>query len=96
MAAIGFNSAQCQFFDNDGNPLAGGFLTFYAAGTVNLQDTFTDSDLLVANTNPVELSSSGRAVIYFSPTPAYKCICTDADLVELWSQDNISPAAVAT
>lgn len=98
MAAIGFGSAQVQFLADDGKPLAGGFLYSYTAGTSTPQDTFSDSDLdpLHANTNPVELDSAGRAVIYLSPTPAYKFILTDADLVTVWTQDDVSPAAVAT
>lgn len=98
MAATGFLSAQVQLFDDDGNPLDGGLLYFYTAGTSTPQDTFNESDLdpAHANTNPVELDSAGRAVIYFSPTPAYKCICKTSAGVTLWTQDNISPAAVAS
>lgn len=98
MAAIGFNSPQVQFFDNDGNPLAGGFLYAYEAGTSTPQDTFNDSSLDPgsANPNPVELDSAGRAVIYLSPTPAYKFILADADDVAIWTQDNVSPAEVAS
>jgi hypothetical protein len=98
MAATGFQSAQVQLFDDNGDPLAGGKLYFYEAGSSTPQDTFTQSDLdpMSANTNPVILDSAGRAVIYFSPTPAYKCLCTDANDVEVWTQDEISPAAVAS
>lgn len=96
MAATGFLSAQVQFFDNNGDPLVGGKLYFYQAGTVTPQDTFTDSSLSVPNTNPVILDSAGRAVIYFSPTPAYKCICQTSAGASVWTQDNISPAQVAT
>ena len=87
-----------QILDDEANALAGGFLYFYTAGTSTPQNTYSHADLAIghANTNPVELDSAGRAVIYFSPTPAYKCICKDATLVTLWTQDLISPAAVAT
>lgn len=96
MAATGFLSPQVQFFDDDGVPLAGGFLYSYTAGTSDLQDTYSDSDLSVPNENPVELDSAGRAVIYLDPTPAYKFILKDADLVTVWTQDDVSPAEVAS
>lgn len=96
MAATGFLSAQVQFFDNLGAPLNGGTLTFYTAGTTTPQNTYADSGLTTPNANPLTLDSAGRAVIYFSPTPAYKCLCKDASGTLLWSQDNISPAQVAT
>lgn len=98
MAATGFLSAQVQFLDDNGDPLAGGFLYAYEAGTSTPQDTFSESDLAPGheNTNPVELDSAGRAVIYLSPTPAYKFMLTDANLVPIWTQDNVSPAEVAT
>lgn len=96
MAATGFLSAQVQFFSDDGVPLAGGKANFYEAGTSVAQDTYSDSDLSTPNTNPVILDSAGRAVIYFAPTPAYKLILTDADDVVVFTQDNISPAQVAT
>jgi hypothetical protein len=81
-----------QFFDGDGNPLAGGFLQFYIAGSTTPQDTFSDSDLdpMHANTNPIELDSDGR-----SPTPifllpiGYKVVLMDADSVTIWTRDEI-------
>jgi hypothetical protein len=96
MAAIGYASPNIQLFDHNGDPLAGGLLYAYEAGTDTPQDTFADSDLAVPNTNPVELDSAGRAVVYLSPTPAYKFILTDADDVPVWTQDAVSPAAVAS
>lgn len=96
MAGIGYSSPNVQFFDHNGDPLAGGFVYFYEAGTETPQDTWTTSDLNVANENPVELDSAGRAVIYFSPTPALKVIVKTALGVTITTQDHVSPAAVAT
>jgi len=96
MAAIGFSSPNIQLFDDNGDPLAGGLLYAYVAGSDTPQDTFTDHELAVPNENPVELDSAGRAVVYLSPTPAYKFILTDADDVVVWTQDMVSPAAVAS
>jgi hypothetical protein len=96
MAAIGYGSPNVQLFDHNGDPLAGGLLYAYQAGTDTPQNTWTSSDLDIANTNPVELDSAGRAVIYLSPTPAYKFILKTALGVTITTQDNVSPAAVAT
>ena len=81
-----------QFFDNDGAPLAGGFLQFYTAGTTTPEDTFFDTDLdpLHANPNPIELDSSGRSSVPIFLAPVgYKVVLMDADEVEIWTRDNI-------
>ena len=49
--------------DNDGNPLSGGKVYFYSAGTSSPRDTYTTSALNVANANPVVLDSAGRATV---------------------------------
>jgi len=49
-----------QFFDNNGNPLSGGKLYTYAAGTTTPQTTYTTSAGNVAHTNPIILDSAGR------------------------------------
>lgn len=96
MAGIGYASPNIQFLDHNGDPLAGGLLYAYQAGSDTPQDTWTTSDLDVANANPVELDSAGRAVIYLSPTPAYKFILKTSLGVTVTTQDQVSPAAVAT
>ncbi len=96
MAAIGLLLPNIQLFSDNGDPLAGGFLYSYIAGSSTPKDTFTDSDLGTANDNPIELDSAGRAVVYLSPTPAYKFTLTDANAVPLWTIDDVSPGAVAT
>jgi len=81
-----------QFFDEDGNPVAGGFLYFYEAGTSTPIDTFSDVDLTPGqeNSNPIELDASGYSAtsIFLQPT-GYKVVLTDADAVELWSVDDV-------
>jgi hypothetical protein len=49
-----------QFLDNNGNPLSGGKLHTYAAGTTTPQATYTTSAGNVAHTNPIVLDSAGR------------------------------------
>lgn len=80
-----------QFFDDDGQPLAGGKFASYAAGTSTPLATYTDSDLTVEQTNPIILDASGRPAqpIYLQPT-GYKFILSDADDVVLVTFDNFS------
>lgn len=81
-----------QFFDDDGNPVSGGFLFFYVAGTTTPLDTFSTSGLTegTENTNPIELDDAGRSEnsIYLQPT-GYKVILQDADGEQLWSVDDV-------
>ncbi len=52
--------AGAQFFDNNGDPLSGGKLFTYAAGTTTPLTTYTTSVGDVARTNPIILDSAGR------------------------------------
>lgn len=81
-----------QFFTDSGVPLAGGKLYFYAAGTSTLQNTYTDSTLLVANANPVVLDANGRATIFLSAATYRVALKTSADVV-VWDVDGISALA---
>ena len=54
-----------QFFGNNGDPLAGGLVTFYVAGSTSLlKDTYQDYLGATKNENPVKLDSSGVAKIF--------------------------------
>jgi hypothetical protein len=61
-----------------GQPLAGGRLSTFIAGTSTPQATFTDASLTVPNSNPVVLNASGQASVWLDPTLAYKYILKDA------------------
>ena len=78
-----------QFLDADGDPLSGGKLYTYAAGTTNNLATYTTSDLSgSANANPVVLDAGGRATVFLQPK-AYKFKLDNSSDVEQWVQDNI-------
>jgi hypothetical protein len=77
-----------QFFDNNGNPLSGGRLYTYVAGTTTPQATYTDETGTVTNTNPVILDSRGEANVWFGPGTYKLKLATAAD-VEVWSVDDI-------
>jgi hypothetical protein len=81
-----------QFFDDNGNPLAGGSVNTYAAGTSTPIVTFQDS-IGTPNTNPVVLDSAGRANIWIDSAQAYKFVVSTRDGVQLYTVDNIGNAA---
>lgn len=78
-----------QWFDNNGDPLAGGKVYTYAAGTTTNLATYSDSALSVANANPVILDSAGRAVIYLSAA-SYKIVLKTSADVTILTQDNVA------
>lgn len=55
-----FGGVGSQFFDNNGNPLTGGKIYTYEAGTTTPLATYTSSTGNTAHTNPIILDSAGR------------------------------------
>lgn len=55
--------AKTQLFDNNGNPLVSGKVDYYVPGTTTRKTTWQDSGQTIANTNPVTLDGSGRALM---------------------------------
>lgn len=76
-------------FDADGNPLAGGFVFTFAAGSNTPQATYTDFSGTVQNTNPVVLDAAGRAAIWFT-AQSYKIVVQDANHVQQYVTDDYS------
>lgn len=85
-------SAKQQFFDANGNPLAGGKLYTYAAGTTIPLATYTDSSGNTPNANPIILDSRGEANIWLGAF-LYKFKLTTSTDVEVWTVDNIETAS---
>ena len=81
-----------QFFDNSGNPLVGGKLYTYLAGTLTPSATFTDSTGTAYNSNPVILDSRGEASVWLGSGVVYKFALQDAGGVPIYTVDNVSPA----
>lgn len=78
-----------QFFDANGEPLVGGKLYTYAAGTTTPLATYTDSTGATANTNPVILDSRGEAAVWCDDSEYYMEL-TDSTDVLIWTADNIN------
>jgi hypothetical protein len=85
-----------QYFDLNGNPLVGGFVYTYAAGSVGTgtpKATYTTAAASVANANPVVLDSRGEATIYWDGL--YKVILKDSTNALIWTQDYVPTTAGA-
>ena len=86
--------AGAQFCDNNGNPLNGGKLYTYSAGTTTPVATYTSAAGSVFHTNPIVLNAGGRVPdsgeIWLSDNISYKFVLkTSADvLIATW--DNIN------
>jgi len=78
-----------QFFDANGNPLVGGKLYSYAAGTVTPLATFTNAGGATPNANPVILDSRGEASVWLG-SAVYKFKLTTSTDVDVWTVDNIA------
>ncbi len=86
-----FAGAGAQFFDNNGDPLSGGFVYTYDAGTTTPRATYTDESGSTPNTNPIVLDSAGRtpAEIWLTAGVAYKFIVRTSTGVLIGTYDDI-------
>lgn len=76
-----------QFFDSNGDPLAGGRICVFEAGTSTLATTYLSNTVDAGNaqTNPIVLNSAGRPSsgasvvgIWLAPGSAYKFVLKDS------------------
>jgi hypothetical protein len=98
VALSSLGGAGWQFLDANGEPLAGGKLYTYAAGTTTPAVTYTDSTGLVLNANPIILDSAGRVSgqVWLPNDLAYKFVLTTAADVPVWTKDNIPGILAST
>lgn len=84
--------AGTQFFDNSGNPLNGGKLYTYAAGTTTPQATYTSISGVTPNANPIILSSNGRLPneVWLTEGVAYKFLLATSADVQIGVYDDIA------
>lgn len=76
------------FTDDDGNPLSGGKVYTYQAGTTNPKAVYSAEDGLTPLTNPVILDSAGRTLMF--GLGSYKFVVTDANDVVIRTTDNVA------
>ena len=69
-----------QFLDNSGNPLTGGLLYTYAAGTTTPETTYTTAVGTTPNSNPIVMDAAGRleSEVWLTGAVAYKFILRDS------------------
>lgn len=79
-----------RFFDNNNNPLAGGLLYTYAAGTSTPQATYTDATGSTPNANPVVLNARGEANVWMTAGQSYKFVLQDSLANVIWTVDQIN------
>ncbi len=96
MAIVLSTPPYAQFFDSNGNPLAGGKVFTYLAGTLTPRPTYTTQAGTTPNSNPVILDSAGRASIWLDDSAAYKFTVTTSADVPVRTEDNIQPFNTAS
>jgi hypothetical protein len=83
-----------QFFDNSGNPLSGGKLYSYLAGTTTPATTYTSSNGSTAHSNPIVLDAAGRVPaggeIWLTDGINYKFVLKTSNDVLIATYDNIT------
>jgi microcystin-dependent protein len=82
-------SAKLQFININGQPLIGGRLYTYAAGTTTPLATYADAAATTTNPNPIILDARGEASVWLGAS-TYKFRLTDSSGNEIWTVDYIS------
>lgn len=92
-----FAGAGAQFLDNSGNPLSGGKIYTYQAGTTTPQATYSTNSGATAHTNPIVLDAAGRVPsggeIWLTSGVGYKFIVKTSTEVLIATYDNIPSSA---
>ena len=94
-----FGGVGAQFFDNNGNPLSGGKIYTYEAGTTTPLATYTSSTGNTAHTNPIILDAAGRVPAggeIWNALHLYKFVLKTSADVTLATYDNVGSSFNAT
>jgi hypothetical protein len=94
-----FGGVGAQFFDNNGNPLSGGKIYTYEAGTTTPLATYTSSTGNTAHTNPIVLDSAGRVPSggeIWNQLRLYKFVLETSAGVLIATYDNVGSSFNAT
>jgi hypothetical protein len=86
-----FAGAGAQLFTDNGDPLTGGLIYVYTAGTTTPATSWTSNSGAVANTNPIVLDAAGRTPneIWLNGGVTYKFIVRTSTGVLIGTYDNI-------
>jgi hypothetical protein len=94
-----FGGVGAQFFDNNGNPLSGGKIYTYEAGTSTPLATYTSSAGGTAHTNPIVLDAAGRVPNggeIWNQLRLYKFVLETSTGVLIATYDNVGSSFNAT
>lgn len=96
MAGVRYQSRFFQYSDDNGDPLAGGSITFYESGTSDLEDVYTDDTLGTPQENPIDLDADGRlsADVFLDPSVAYRAVLKDSSGTTIADDDPVGGADV--
>jgi hypothetical protein len=89
--AAAIQTSFIQQFDNSGNPLNGGSVTVYDAGTTDTRIVYSDDALGLLATNPIILDSAGRHAMRYTATTAYKIVVKNSAGTTIYTRDDIDP-----
>lgn len=87
-----FAGVGAQLFDNNGDPLTGGKLYTYQAGTTTPLTSYTSSTGVTPHANPIVLDAAGRVPsgeIWLNYNSLYKFVLKTALDVQIASYDNV-------
>lgn len=93
-----FAGVGAQFFDDSGNPLVGGKLYSYLAGSNTPQATYTDSSGITPHANPIILDSAGRVPgneIWVTEGISMKFVLKNSSDATIYTVDNINTSYIA-
>lgn len=91
MGAI-VSKGKTQFLDGTGAPLAGGFVYMYVPGTTTPKTTWQDSNLTIANSNPITLDANGECLLWGSGS--YQQLVTDSLGNQIWNEVASTPLSL--
>ena len=86
---------KARFFDSNGDPLAGGLVYTYIAGTTTPLATYSDQEI-TPNANPVILDANGEADIILAAVSTYKIVLKNSAGVTQWTVDNVAGTGSGT
>ena len=80
-----------QFLDNSGDPLTGGLLYTYAAGTTTPETTYTTINGATPHSNPIVMDAAGRleSEVWLTGDVAYKFVLRDSAGALIGTYDDI-------
>ena len=78
-----------QLLDGNGDPISGGTVTVYLAGTATLASLYANSTYTTASPNPVTADSAGRYAVPYLPGGVYKVVIKDAGGATLVTHDRL-------